>query len=223
MIEGRDWRPGFGYNREGPACPRCGGRSIVLVDGPLCLDCDQYTPDSEGARRGYGAKSPIIPKTPETPIILIVGKKSFGKGTDYALGAAHRVNRVLPASFVFVGKNSEYITTTRPYIVNVPSVTQEELRDYYDDCLFLLHASLMDSLPRVILEATSFGRATVAAAGVGGVREMIDDGVTGFIVPPKDPAALATACLTLLRDPDRAIQMGGAAWKRRLPHGRSET
>lgn len=57
------------------------------------------------------------------------------------------------------------------------------------------------------------GRATVST-DVGAVREVI--GGTGLVVPPRNPRALADACLALLRDPERAQRLGAAARARAL-------
>ena len=46
---------------------------------------------------------------------------------------------------------------------------------------------------------------------VGGLPEMIEEGVTGRLVPPRDPAALAAAIVDVLRDPERTREMGRAA------------
>lgn len=46
------------------------------------------------------------------------------------------------------------------------------------------------------------------ATQVGGLPEVVEDGVTGILVPPNDPQALAEAVLSLLRDPERRRQMG---------------
>jgi glycosyltransferase involved in cell wall biosynthesis len=50
----------------------------------------------------------------------------------------------------------------------------------------------------------------VVASNVGGIPEMIEDGVTGLLVPPHDPAALAGAIVRLLRDHSYADTIGRA-------------
>lgn len=61
--------------------------------------------------------------------------------------------------------------------------------------------SLSEGLPTVVCEAMACGRAVVATA-VDGTPEIVDDGATGLLVPPRDPAALAGALGRLLADPD---------------------
>jgi starch synthase len=69
--------------------------------------------------------------------------------------------------------------------------------------------SVYEPLGIVNLEAMACGTAVVGSA-VGGIPEVVDDGVTGLLVPPDDPAALAEALNALLRDQDRAYSMGDA-------------
>lgn len=73
--------------------------------------------------------------------------------------------------------------------------------------------SLAEGLPLVALEAMALGRPVVATA-VGGTPEAVEDGVTGRLVPPADPAALAAALRDVLADPARAAAMGEAGRKR---------
>jgi glycosyltransferase involved in cell wall biosynthesis len=74
----------------------------------------------------------------------------------------------------------------------------------------LLAPSWAESFPYSILEAMAFGLPIVATA-VGGVPEAIEDGVSGRLVPARDPAALAAAAGDLLRDPQGARRLGEAA------------
>jgi glycosyltransferase involved in cell wall biosynthesis len=70
--------------------------------------------------------------------------------------------------------------------------------------------SRREGFPVSIIEAMACGR-PVVATDVGGVREIIDDGVDGIVVPPEDAAALAAAILGLVRDPDGRSRLGERA------------
>jgi len=67
-----------------------------------------------------------------------------------------------------------------------------------------------DAFPNAVLEAMLRAKPIVATR-VGGIPEMIEDGVTGILVPPADARALGDAIGALLRDPDRARALGLAA------------
>ncbi|WP_326798356.1 DUF3492 domain-containing protein [Streptomyces sp. NBC_01808] len=69
-------------------------------------------------------------------------------------------------------------------------------------------SSVVAGFPVGLVEAMLCGRATVST-DVGAVREVI--GGTGLVVPPRNPRALADACLALLRDPARRARLGAAA------------
>jgi glycosyltransferase involved in cell wall biosynthesis len=69
--------------------------------------------------------------------------------------------------------------------------------------------SLWEGFGLVLLEAMAAGRPVVASS-VGPIPEIVVDGVTGLLVPPGDPAALAAAIVRLLRDPDLAAAYGQA-------------
>lgn len=79
---------------------------------------------------------------------------------------------------------------------------------YVDADVFCL-SSLWEGLPYVLLEAMAFGL-SVASTSVDGVPEVVEDGVTGVLVPPADPGALAAAVTRLLADPEAARAMGEA-------------
>jgi len=72
-------------------------------------------------------------------------------------------------------------------------------------------SSIWEGMPLVLLEAQASGL-PIVATDVGGNREVVIDGVTGFLVPPKDPEALAQAMLRLMELPkEKRQEMGEAA------------
>ncbi|GGV79754.1 DUF3492 domain-containing protein [Streptomyces massasporeus] len=74
-------------------------------------------------------------------------------------------------------------------------------------------SSVVEGFPVGLAEAMLCGRATVST-DVGAVVEVI--GGTGLVVPPRNPRALAEACVALLRDPERRARLGAAARARAL-------
>ncbi|WP_431960363.1 GT4 family glycosyltransferase PelF [Actinacidiphila sp. bgisy160] len=74
-------------------------------------------------------------------------------------------------------------------------------------------SSVVEGFPVTLVEAMFCGRATVST-DVGAVREVI--GGTGLVVPPRNPKALAEACVALLCDPERRQRLGAAARERAL-------
>ncbi|WP_279329890.1 DUF3492 domain-containing protein [Streptomyces sp. OS603R] len=74
-------------------------------------------------------------------------------------------------------------------------------------------SSVVEGFPAGLIEAMFCGRATVST-DVGAVVEVI--GGTGLVVPPRNPRALAEACVSLLRDPERRARLGAAARARAL-------
>ena len=70
--------------------------------------------------------------------------------------------------------------------------------------------SLMEAFPNAVMEAMAVGL-PVVATNVGGIPELVTDGVTGLLVPASDDKALAGAILRLLEDPGLAARCGAAA------------
>jgi glycosyltransferase involved in cell wall biosynthesis len=77
--------------------------------------------------------------------------------------------------------------------------------------------SLHEGMPNVILEAMAAGL-PVVATNVGGTPEVVVDGETGFLVPPRDPKALADAIVRLINDPELRKRFGQAGRERIEKH-----
>jgi glycosyltransferase involved in cell wall biosynthesis len=78
-------------------------------------------------------------------------------------------------------------------------------------------SSHLEGLGTSLLDAMAFGRPVVATAA-GGIPEAVEDGVTGRIVPPREPAALAEALESVLRDDELRRGLGEAGRRRFLQH-----
>ena len=74
-----------------------------------------------------------------------------------------------------------------------------------------------EGMPLALIEAMASGVVSVASS-VGGVPEIVLNGVTGILIPPRSPDAAAAAVATLLADPPRAVAMGAAARERAQSH-----
>ena len=108
-----------------------------------------------------------------------------------------------------------------PHTVGANPVSFEEiggpeiptLADAYASGAVTVLSSVVEGFPIGLVEAMLCGRATVST-DVGAVVEVI--GGTGLVVPPRNPRALAEACVALLRDPERRARLGAAARARAL-------
>jgi glycosyltransferase involved in cell wall biosynthesis len=77
----------------------------------------------------------------------------------------------------------------------------------------VVHASVQpEPFGQVLLEAMAEGRPVIATKG-GGVSEIVEEGVTGLLVPPRDAGAMAGAMTAILTDRDKAREMGEAGLK----------
>jgi len=86
---------------------------------------------------------------------------------------------------------------------------RDDVADLLSVCDLFVLPSLFEGLPVSVLEAMAAGKPVVATR-IGGTDEAVEDGRTGILVPPRDPAALAGAIRTMLSDLPAARRMGEA-------------
>jgi glycosyltransferase involved in cell wall biosynthesis len=87
-------------------------------------------------------------------------------------------------------------------LLDVPAMLRE-----YDECALLALPSRQETAPVVLLEAMAAGK-PVVATDVGGVRDLVEDGASGFIVPAGDVPAMAGRITQLLQDEELRRRMG---------------
>ena len=166
------------------------------------------------AARELGAREVrVVPSgvdVPETvgepeqpPHVLFVGRLSEEKGVLELVEAA----RGLP--LVVVGDG--------PLRNRVPGalgfVPHAELGPYYERAAVVACPSRREGYGVACAEAMAYGRPVVASA-VGGLLDLVEDGVTGVLMAPRDPAALRAALKGLLDDPELRRRLGAAARER---------
>jgi glycosyltransferase involved in cell wall biosynthesis len=90
---------------------------------------------------------------------------------------------------------------------------RQDVSEILRDVDIVVHPSLTEGLSNVILEAMAAGLPVVATR-VGGNPELVQEGRTGLLIPPKDEDALASAIACLLDNPQAARKFGEAARER---------
>jgi len=190
---------------------------LVNYDG---IDVQEFaaTSSSRVLRRELGLSD-------DHPLIGIVGRVAREKGIEEFIRAAHMVAQERPqARFLVVGSDNAEGRVLEAYQALAGQLQisdrlfftgfRSDVADVLHDLDVFVLASWMEACPNSVLEAMAAGT-LVVATNVGGVPEMITDGETGLLVPPRDPAALAQGILTALSLPaDRRASITQAARQR---------
>lgn len=154
------------------------------------------------------------------PLIGMVGRLSWKKGYEFAIEAAARVVARLPhARFDIVGDGplrDDLVARAESAGLGQAMRFLGQRRDVPDlmrrfDCFVL--SSVIEGMPNALLEAMALGRPVVTTSA-GGSAEVVVDGESGLVVPPRDAAALADAVCRVLSDPALAARLGANARRR---------
>jgi glycosyltransferase involved in cell wall biosynthesis len=144
--------------------------------------------------------------------ILFFGRISPYKGIEYLCEAMTIVHEALPkATLTIAGGGKLYFDTTKydklPYI-NITNryIGMEELASLLTKCTVTVCPYTDATQSGVIMTSYSLCK-PVVATNVGGLGEMVDNGRTGLLVPPKNAKALAEAIIEILADDNKCRQM----------------
>jgi len=137
-------------------------------------------------------------------VVGFCGRLSPIKGLTYLLVAMKLVREVFPqAVLLLVGDGPERSRIqSLSKKLGIPTIITGWVRDtrpYYLLMDVLVLPSLSEGLPNVLLEGLALER-SIVSTDVGGTRELIIDGITGFLVPPRNSVALAEKILLFLSD-----------------------
>jgi glycosyltransferase involved in cell wall biosynthesis len=153
------------------------------------------------------------PAPPSDGTLLIAGDLALDKGVGTLLDAYRLLRQ--PPRLVLAGR--VFPETPRdlpPGCELVGLLLHDELLATMRRSLAVVVPSIvLDPSPTVVLEAMALGRPVIGARS-GGIVDMVEDGVSGLLVPPGDTPALAAALSALIDDPEYAARLGLGALKR---------
>lgn len=178
------------------------------------VDTTRFAPRCSCIRRSHLAGE-------DEKIILHISNFRAVKRLEDVVKTFARVVQRIPARLVLIGDGPEreraMEQARRLGVLNRTWFLgkQNQIENYYAIADVLLFPSAYESFGLTALEAMSCGLPVVATEG-SGLSEVVDDGVSGYLRPVGDIAALAEAVLKILSDPDLAQRMGEAGRRRAL-------
>ena len=175
---------------------------LGVKDDRICVVPNVLAPADRQSQTD--AACPMMRVDGEVPLLVGVGRLEHDKGFSTLIEAAARLrNRPKPPAVIIVGDGpmrGELETLARERGVElwisgiVPSVWP-----YLRRADVFVHPSLVETFGLAVAEAGLAGCAVVCS-NVGGLPELVSDQITGMLVPPQDPGALAQAIADLLDD-----------------------
>ncbi len=187
---------------------RTGAPRTLIYNG---VDLDRYDHQEPCCtlRDEYGME-------PGSQIVGAVGRLELEKGHPTLLEAWPHVLRACPDAYLMIVGEGSRFDALHEIARNLRIAHRVVFTGRRDDIPAVTAAFDVAVLPShreaqglTILEAMALSR-PVVASDVGGIPEMIKDGITGLLVPPQDPPALAAAIVRLLRDHQLADMLGRA-------------
>lgn len=203
--------------------PKLWDKTVVLHSG---VDTAKFTPDAYGPDVRRQIRQELGLPADCTLVGTIRNVNRF-KGLTYFIEAAGRIkSRVPSAKFVIVGRK---LDTDPGYWDQLQQLTEQLglkqdiiFTGFREDIPAILSAldvfvlaSIEESCPVALLEAMAM-KVPVVATDVGAVSEMVLHGRTGFVVPPRDPEAIAEAVLTYSSAPGAQVRQMVEAARQRI-------
>lgn len=174
--------------------------------------CGKKSFSRDSMREQWGLK-------PEHRVVGTVARLVPIKGHEFLIQAVPDIIKVHPQSrFLIVGdgERKEELRMLAEKLGVSPYVTmtgfQRDVQPFYSLMDVFVLPSLNEGMGRVILEAMSCSVPVVAAA-VGGILNLVKDGETGILVPPRDASALARAVCDVLSSPEKTARLSENAKK----------
>lgn len=177
-----------------------GARAVICVSEPLAQAMQEIGVEQARYIPNGVAVQTVRKREDERPFILFAGRLAREKGIPELVEAT----RGLPLVVAGDGPLRSLVSDALGF------VPHHELERLYERAAVVVLPSYREGLPLCVLEAMAHGRPVVATR-VGGIPQLVEDGRTGYLVEPGDPAGLRDALLRLLGDAELRARMGAAA------------
>lgn len=205
------------------------GFTIPRSDGVICIT--HYTENAVNhlARRTWVLPNAVdarffeIERQPTSPpVALVVGHVCARKNQNDFIRALDPLAAARKFTVCFFGTappgdpyadEFRELLATRPWCEHLGWAERDALRERFAHAAMLALPSLEDNCPMVVLEAMAAG-VPVAAANVGGVPDLVEDGVTGWLCDPYSMESMREIVARMLDAPANAKQMAVAAKER---------
>lgn len=153
-------------------------------------------------------------------VVGFVGELREKKGLATLLTGYAQTNKKIPSTLLIVGEIREgedkklfdefQLSNPENQIIVTGHVPHKDLPAYYSLMDVFIHPSLRDGMPNAVLEAMACG-VPVIATPVGGVLDVLEDGVNGRTIPVNDAEMLAKVTEELLNDPEQCTRLSKKA------------
>lgn len=143
--------------------------------------------------------------------ILFAGSLMHDRGTDVLIKAYNTIKT--KTKLVIIGaEHPQYSYKSAGNVIVIKNAPHEIVMKACDRCSFLVIPSITPAAcPTIALEAMSRKKAIIAS-DVGGLKDIVINATTGFLIPPGNSKALANAMRFLLRNPQKSKEMGKKGW-----------
>lgn len=186
---------------------------ICLIENGVNLEMFTTNSSSQAIKESLGIKKEVL-------VVGAVGSLTREKGHLYLLTAVTKVAQRLPeVIFLFVGDGRERSNLERMvFKLGIEDkVIFAGMRKDIPEILSILDVfvlpSLNEGLPIALLEAQA-AKVPVVATRVGAIPDVVKDGVTGILIPPEDPEAIAKSIVRVLSDRKSACNMAQRGFER---------
>ena len=197
---------------------------------PTGIDLHRFHPGIDGViQRDIG-----LP--PGTLLVGMISVLRSWKGHESFLRAAGIIAKSHPGVRFVIAGDGPMREQVKAWISDFALADRVILLGHRDDvpaviaslAVLVLPSYAHEGIPQIVLQAQAMGTAVIGTT-VGGIPEVISPGITGWLVPPKEPEALARALDQLLRDPiarqaigDRAAEAAAKEYSLEIMCGRLE-